>query len=230
LTLKLEADGAERIRSALSEDELSAAAALFRLGSRPGARLRTADLQPIAALLTTDGAIGGVAAGYGGGGMKAVRAILLDKSPVTNWSLGWHQDRVIAVDKRREVPGFNGWSSKDGVLHVQAPAELIAGMLTLRIHVDPVDADNAPLIILRGSHVLGRQSESDIVHLATTLTQAQCLADPGDVWIYRTPIIHASDQQRLTAHRRVLQVDYAGFNLPGGMRWAYADLHSSQGS
>src|SRR5437762_3104022 len=38
----------------------------------------------------------------------AVRAIFFDKVPDANWSLFWHQDNVIAVKERREVPGFVG--------------------------------------------------------------------------------------------------------------------------
>ena len=44
----------------------------------------------------------------------------------------------IAVAERREAPGFRGWSVKQGVLHVQPPADILEGMLTLRLHLsDP---------------------------------------------------------------------------------------------
>jgi hypothetical protein len=158
--------------------------------------------------------------------MRPVRAILLDKSADVNWGLPWHQDRVIAVREHHEVPGFTGWSCKDGMLHVQAPAELMAGMLTLRIHVDRVDAGNAPLLILRGSHLLGRLAEAEIDALAASAPKVSCLAEGGDIWVYRTPVVHASEPQSTAgARRRVLQVDYAGFSLPGGLRWAYSELH-----
>lgn len=227
MTLVLAEDGAERVGSALSSDEIGAVAALFRLDDRPGARLRWADLEPIAQLLGTGGAIEGVAARLGGPAMRPVRAILLDKSPDLNWGLGWHQDRVIAVEERREVPGFTSWSDKGGLLHVQAPAALMAGMLTLRIHVDAVDEESAPLKVLKGSHRLGRLSEDEICQLAATMPQATCLAGPGDIWVYRTPIVHASDPLRNGSSRRVLQLDYADFDLPGGLRWAYAEAHSA---
>jgi len=42
---------------------------------------------------------------------------------------------------------------------------------------------------------------------------------PGDVWLYATPILHASDAAVEPLHRRVLQVDYAADWLPGGLEW-----------
>ena len=35
-----------------------------------------------------------------------VRAILFDKNADQNWSLGWHQDRTIAVRQRIDIDGF----------------------------------------------------------------------------------------------------------------------------
>jgi signal transduction histidine kinase len=48
-----------------------------------------------------------------------------------------------------------------------------------------------------------------------------CLADAGDVWVYRTPILHASDRAANGRRRRVLQVDYSGDDLPDGLSWFY---------
>jgi hypothetical protein len=49
----------------------------------------------------------------------AVRGILFNKTPDSNWKVVWHQDRSIAVRERRGVPHFGPWSTKAGVLHVQ---------------------------------------------------------------------------------------------------------------
>lgn len=48
---------------------------------------------------------------------------------------------------------------------------------------------------------------------------AACLAEPGDVWLYATPILHASEAAKAPLRRRVLQVDYAVDDLPGGLEW-----------
>ncbi len=52
-----------------------------------------------------------VAARYLGGGARPVRAILFDKTPQANWSLGRHQDRTIAVCERRAAAGRAGFAS-----------------------------------------------------------------------------------------------------------------------
>jgi hypothetical protein len=46
-----------------------------------------------------------------------------------------------------------------------------------------------------------------------------CLAEAGDVWLYATPILHASEAAVEARHRRVLQVDFAVGELPGGLKW-----------
>jgi hypothetical protein len=146
-------------------------------------------------------------------------AILFDKNPATNWSLRWHQDRVIAVKQRIEVEGFGPWTIKSGLPHVAPPFEILAGMLTLRIHLDPVPATNAPLIVAPGSHRQGRIPESEISSIVQQCGTMACFADAGDTWLYATPILHASEAALEPAHRRVSQVDYAVGDLPGGLAW-----------
>jgi len=144
---------------------------------------------------------------------------LFDKTPETNWALGWHQDRTIAVKQRVPVDGFGTWSVKSGMLHVEPPFELLSGMVTLRVHIDPVPADNAPLLIALGSHKLGRIAEEHVREVVRTCSTVACLAEPGDIWLYATPILHASEAAVAPVHRRVLQVDFSAGRLPGGLEW-----------
>ncbi|MBX7200316.1 MAG: phytanoyl-CoA dioxygenase family protein [Rhodospirillaceae bacterium] len=51
---------------------------------------------------------------------------------------------------------------KAGFLHVAPAFDVLANMVTLRVHLDPVLADNAPLRIVPGSHLLGRVAERDV--------------------------------------------------------------------
>lgn len=152
-------------------------------------------------------------------GMGPVRAILFDKSPGTNWALGWHQDRTIAVRERREVPGFGPWSMKQGMFHVEPSFALIESMRTIRVHLDPVPEDNAPLLIAPGSHRLGRIPETELAAVVERCGTAACLAEAGDVWLYATPIVHASAASSGARHRRVLQVDFSAEMLPHGLEW-----------
>ncbi|WP_375428901.1 phytanoyl-CoA dioxygenase family protein [uncultured Sphingomonas sp.] len=170
-------------------------------------------------LLSTDTTIGKIAAEKLGATAYPVRAILLDKTPGANWALGWHQDRTIAVRERHDLPGFGPWSTKANIQHVEPPFAVIEAMVTLRIHLGPVPADNAPLLIAPGSHRLGRIPERDMATTVVRCGTAVCLTERGDVWSYATLILHASAVSTGHAHRRVLQIDYSTANLPSPLHW-----------
>ncbi len=114
---------------------------------RAGIRLH--GVAGLAELLSPSAEIGAIAAAVLGAGAQAVRAILFDKSAEANWSLAWHQDRTIVVRDRMAVPGYGPWTVKAGLQHVAPPFALLEGMMTLRIHLDPVTLDNAPLLMRR---------------------------------------------------------------------------------
>jgi hypothetical protein len=200
--------GAQRFRAAAIASLPAIGDALAGLpDKRPGIRLHgLAALQP---LLAPAGEIGRLAISMIGTRARPVRAILFDKTEGANWSLGWHQDRTIAVAGRRDAPGFGSWTVKSGILHVAPPYAVLAGMVTLRLHLDPAGPDNAPLLVAPGSHRLGRIAEADIPAIVRSCGTAACEAEAGDIWLYATPILHASEAAVAPQRRRVLQVDYA---------------------
>ncbi|WP_394664303.1 phytanoyl-CoA dioxygenase family protein [uncultured Sphingomonas sp.] len=152
--------------------------------------------------------------------MRPVRAVLFDKSEDANWALAWHQDRTIEVVERRDVEGFGPWTVKQGRAHVAPPVALLERMMTVRFHLDPVDADNAPLLVAPGSHRLGLISEDAIEDVVTRHGRVICQAEAGSVWLYRTLILHGSARSSPGRHRRVLQIDLSADDLPGGLSWA----------
>jgi ectoine hydroxylase-related dioxygenase (phytanoyl-CoA dioxygenase family) len=95
----------------------------------------------------------------------------------------------------------------------------MASMVTLRVHLDDCDDDNAPLLIAPGSHLLGRVLADAAADVARNIGPVACRAKAGDVWLYATPILHASERARAPRRRRVLQVDYAATKLPDGLEW-----------
>lgn len=216
-TLQLDRDGAQLVAEAATNMLSNLESALPQLPcGRAGLRLFGVDR--LRELLEGNGPIGRLAVRFLAGA-KPVRAILFDKSPEANWAVGWHQDRTISVTERRDVDGFEPWTLKDGVHHVAPPFALLARMITLRVHLDEVAADNAPLRIAVGSHRLGRIAEDDVEGIVQRVRVENCLAERGDVWIYATPILHASERASKLSRRRVLQVDYSADILPGGLRW-----------
>jgi hypothetical protein len=218
--LTLSNDGARHLPAALSADDITALeAALSELPKdSPGIRLRA--LPDLAVMLGADGVIGRHAAIHLGRYAQPIRAILFDKTPLQNWALGWHQDRTIAVKSRIDAPGFGPWTIKSGIQHVAPPQELLDRMLTLRVHLDPVPATNAPLLIARGTHRHGRITEGNIGPVVDSFEIHTCLAERGDIWAYATPILHASEAASNPGHRRVLQIDYSVDTLPSPLEWA----------
>lgn len=217
-TADFAASGAQLFKGALKPclDTLDAALATVRQGE---AGLRLHGIGTLRPLLSPDGCIGAVAASILGASAKPVRAILFNKSPETNWSLAWHQDRTICVKDRRETPGFGPWTIKSGLIHVAPPFDLLTRMVTLRAHFDDVPATNAPLLIAPGSHLHGRVTVNETDKIIALCGTTACLAEAGDIWLYATPILHASEKAAMPVSRRVLQVDYAAEELPGGLEW-----------
>ncbi|MDP3406561.1 MAG: phytanoyl-CoA dioxygenase family protein [Brevundimonas sp.] len=175
-----------------------------------------ADLRP---MLAFEGPVGSIASQLIGSGAFAVRAVLFDKTAAANWGLAWHQDRTVVVRERHDTPGYGPWSVKAGLTHVAPPFRILSSMATLRVHLDDVDADNAPLLIAPGSHLEGPLAEHSIPEVVERLGTSVCLADAGDIWAYATPILHASRPAVRPGRRRVLQVDYACDPLDGHLEW-----------
>jgi hypothetical protein len=218
--MQFDPDGAERVKAAVPDSDIYMLEGLLTAlpQNRPGIRLNAApSLRPF---LETTGSIGAAAARYLGAIARPVRAILFDKSPANNWALGWHQDRTIAVARRNEAAGFAHWGIKDGVPHVEPPFALLERMVTLRVHLDPIDDGNAPLLVAPGSHRFGRVTEAELMKVVEKCGSRPCLADRGDIWAYATPILHASEAAMVPTCRRVLQVDYSADDLPCGLAWA----------
>jgi hypothetical protein len=216
--MDLTRDGAQHFPSALNPEEMDRLEqALPDLPNGPGFRL--AGVAALAELLEAHGPIGRLAADHLGSAAQPVRALLFNKTPEQNWSLGWHQDRTIPVRKRIETHGFARWTIKSGIQHVEPPFALLERMLTLRVHLDPVGPANAPLLVAAGSHRLGKIPEQDITPIVQRLGTHACLAERGDIWLYATAILHASEAAAEPRSRRVLQVDYSADTLPPPLEW-----------
>jgi hypothetical protein len=152
-----------------------------------------------------------------GPGFGLVRALYFDKPPQKSWSLPWHQDRAIAVqDNRLPSTHFSHPTVKAGVQHVEASANILANMLTLRLHLDDVDQSNGPLSVMAGSH---RSEQGDAENAGPI---HQILVARGDVLAMRPLLSHSSQASRAGTrrHRRILHFEFAGNErLPDGYRW-----------
>lgn len=149
-----------------------------------------------------------------------VRSIFFDKTVASNWSVLWHQDLTIAVKERADVAHFGPWSEKDGTPHVQPPAAILESMLTLRFHLDDADATNGALLVLPGTHLLGRMKQAQVDEAVAHREPVLCRVSAGDVVLMRPLLLHASRKATRATRRRVLHFEFAATRLPDPLRWA----------
>lgn len=186
----------------------------LRIGAAPGARLElNGDLQAALAPLTALLRVTRPA-------MVPVRAVAFDKSPSRNWSVPWHQDRVIAVKDRADIPGFSNWSRKDAVWHCEPPQALIQQMLFVRLHLDDASEDAGAMEVAVGSEIEGFVEAAAAKTIAERYYQHICTAPRGDVLVLPMLALHRSRPATNPRRRRVLRIDYAAAPLPPPLRYA----------
>ena len=148
----------------------------------------------------------------------AVRAIFFDKVPGSNWSLFWHQDNVISISARVDVAGYIGWSNKAGVWQVQPPAQILANIVAVRVHLDDCGLENGPLRVLPGSHRFG-WLDDQLDDWKKRVPEVVCEVRRGGIVTMCPLLLHASARSTAAGHRRVIHIEYACDELPEGLEW-----------
>jgi ectoine hydroxylase-related dioxygenase (phytanoyl-CoA dioxygenase family) len=151
----------------------------------------------------------------------AVRGLFFDKTENANWKVPWHQDRVVAVRERRETDGFSLWTNKNGVVHVQPPADLLERMVALRLHLDDSTEENGPLRVIPGSHQSGFIFDAELEQWKG-MPVVTCTCKAGDAILMRPLLLHASSPAVKPLPRRVIHLEFAAEQLPDGLRWHHA--------
>jgi hypothetical protein len=215
-----ESDGVALFQKAITfEDILTLREEFSRLEFKAGAR--PFELSPLViSLLSNNGCFGRVTLALGRANARPVRVLAFDKTPESNWNLGWHQDRVVALKEKHEVSGFQNWTLKNNRHHAEAPVELLQQMFSLRLHLDDCSASNGALKVLAASADFGKLSDSEVRHRSTEMTPIVCEAKLGEILAMKALAIHASEPSINPTHRRVLHVDYCNCELPSPLRWA----------
>lgn len=151
-----------------------------------------------------------------GPGAGVVRGLFFDKPPGHGWALPWHKDHTIAVRAHGRLGRFTKPTTKAGIPHVEAPAELLGRMVTARVHLDDMDDENGPLRVIPGSHRFDRTAADE----ARLPQVVRCRA--GDVLLMRPLLTHASGHAdpATTRHRRIVHLECAPAGAPGdGYEW-----------
>jgi ectoine hydroxylase-related dioxygenase (phytanoyl-CoA dioxygenase family) len=151
--------------------------------------------------------------------LVAVKATLFDKTGESNWRVQWHQDRTIAVKERLHVAGYGPWSTKGGLVHVEAPQEVLGQMLAIRIHLDVCGAENGPLRVLPGSHHLGKVPGDQLESLIASTAIAELHVPQGGLLLMRPLLVHSSSIARAPEHRRVLHLEFAPVEAISPLKW-----------
>jgi hypothetical protein len=202
------------LRAALTEADLAPFDALAAShAGKPGARLAA---HPTFA---PDAPLGRILAKHW---PKAVarRALIFDKTEAQNWGLPWHQDRVVAVGARHDMPGYQNWSQKQGVWHCEPPVEILNQMLFVRLHLDPSESDNGAMEVALGSHRAGIIPDTEARTSAQSFKVEPCLAERGDVLVLHMLTLHRSSPALRASARRTMRIDYALTDLPAPLAWA----------
>jgi ectoine hydroxylase-related dioxygenase (phytanoyl-CoA dioxygenase family) len=149
------------------------------------------------------------------------RATLFDKSPSANWLVVWHQDTALPLRRRRDILGWGPWSVKEGVVYAHAPETALLRVIALRIHLDDSSAENGPLRVLPGTHLLGLLSDDAIESLTHKIAPTECIASRGAILAMRPLLVHSSSKAQGEAPRRVLHIEYASsVKFEGGLELA----------
>jgi len=148
----------------------------------------------------------------------AIKGILFNKTQKSNWKVPWHQDLTITVHDRIEAEGFGPWTIKGGVVNVQPRADVLRGILAIRIHLDANDNQNGPLRVIPGSHNHGRLAAEQIASWDKS-GAVTCLVPRGGALLMRPLILHASSACQLPKSRRIIHLEYSSADLPSGLRW-----------
>lgn len=210
---ELEIEGRTWVRRAISSAGLIAMDIGFDLSGDPGlrftldyARPQLREVTAIARLLLP--------------GAEPVRVVAFDKTETDNWTLPWHQDRVVALHERVETPGFSNWTNKAGIWHAEPPIELLDRMLFARVHLDPADESNGCLQLALGTHTRGKIAAAEAETIANAASIENCIAERGDVLFAKALILHRSSPSRSNAGRRAIRIDYCANPLPQPLAWA----------
>jgi hypothetical protein len=224
---EFQSTGALLIKRALSPEQITELERASHANNalRVGNRITRPSDALLAALMAPGGATD-LASHLEGETLRPVRILLFDKTAQTNWAVAWHQDRVLPIREEWVCDGFERWTRKNGIPHVEPPEWLSSRMVTLRLHLDDCGPENAPLRILPGTHRSGRLTDAGVADAVRRIEVTDLPCEAGDILAVKSLTVHASKKAASPTRRRVLHVDFAPDDLPAGLSWSF-DLTES---
>jgi hypothetical protein len=154
----------------------------------------------------------------------AVQCTSFEKSVARNWLVPVHQDVAIPVAARIDHAALTGWSNKAGTWFVQPPAEVLAQLVAVRLHIDDCGVDDGALNVVAGSHRHGRLADAQAIALRDACGTVACPVPRGGAMLMRPLLLHASSKAMGASRRRVLHFLFGPRQLPLGLAWAHAPV------
>jgi hypothetical protein len=150
-------------------------------------------------------------------GCHLTKAIYFDKPAGSNWLVAWHQDLMINVASRADLPGYGPWTAKAGWVAVQPPVAVLENTVTIRLHLDDCDATNGALKVVPGSHCRGVVPAETIA--SQTAAATVCAVPAGGAMLMKPLVLHASSRSTSARPRRVIHLEFSAEELPAGLAW-----------
>lgn len=147
-----------------------------------------------------------------------VKSIYFDKPGNSNWFVAYHQDLTIAVDIKKELPGYGPWTVKNNQFGVQPPLNILEDNYTIRIHLDDTDENNGALKVIPASHKKGIYRAADIDW--NVEQEVSCNIPAGGLMVMKPQLLHASSRTVNDKNRRVLHLEFSRATLAEGIDWA----------
>ena len=136
------------------------------------------------------------------------RAVGFNKHQNQNWSLPWHQDRIIQMVEKTDDPNLTHWTRKNNVWHCEPSAERLAKIAFLYIAFDPMTTRTGQLELLERTHCHGKIKQTDIPqHIKTSRIAAPNL-NRGEALFITSLLLHRSSVNQSDQPRRALRLDF----------------------
>lgn len=137
-----------------------------------------------------------------------IRTVGFVKSQQENWSLPWHQDRVIAMPEKVDDPAYSHWSRKSEILHCEPPVEVLRKVAFAYIAFDPVVSNSGGIEIAEGTHRIGKIQSSEIERRVKSAEIRCPTLNSGEALLIKALTLHRSGRFESEGQRRTLRLDF----------------------
>ncbi len=142
---------------------------------------------------------------------QPVLCTYFNKDADTNWGVNLHRDLHVPLTRQIDHPRWGNWSDKQGIPHAQAPRDVLATMLAVRVNIDACDVGDGALCVVPGSHATADVDSARV----------ECVGPRGYAVVMSPLLLHTSVKSQSGRPRRVLHFLYGPSALPDGAEWYY---------